>query len=185
MRNRDPIAFLQRRSQALAQRSADLEKVYPVGVQLIWPITKVRGKPRKHHVPDILSIAAERMLASAKWKTVSWRSGTKGRLKARFAALRVRTADGPPQRIWDKGQQHLPGDEAWLIGEQRASGEKKYYLAKAPSALIKSAHLLERIGVAAIGGSCGLFVAEGLMRRGTEAIRLTVTRTLRCLPSNA
>src|SRR5262249_8411695 len=34
-----------------------------------------------------------------------------------------------PQRIWDKGQQHLPGDEAWLIGEQRASGEKKYYLA--------------------------------------------------------
>ncbi|NEV03300.1 IS701 family transposase, partial [Bradyrhizobium sp. UFLA 03-164] len=77
----------------------------------------------------ILSIAAEHMLASAKWKAVSWRSGTKGRLKARFAALRVRTADGPPQRIWDKGQQHLPGDEAWLIGEQRASGEKKYYLA--------------------------------------------------------
>src|SRR6201997_4265244 len=108
-------------------------KVYPVGVQLIWPITKVRGKPRKHHVPDILSIAAEQMLASAKWKTVSWRCGTKGRLKARFAALRVRTADGPPQRIWDKGQQHLPGDEAWLIGEQRASGEKKYYLANLPA----------------------------------------------------
>jgi SRSO17 transposase len=109
-------------------------KVYPVNVKLIWPITKVRGKPRKHHVPDILSIAAERMLASAKWKTVSWRSGTKGRLKARFAAVRVRTADGPPQRIWNKGQQHLPGDEAWLIGEQRASGEKKYYLANLPAA---------------------------------------------------
>jgi hypothetical protein len=109
-------------------------KVYPVDVKLIWPITKVRGKPRKHHVPDILSIAAEQMLASAKWKAVSWRSGTKGRLKARFAALRVRTADGPPQRIWDKGQQHLPGDEAWLIGEQRASGEKKYYLANLPAA---------------------------------------------------
>lgn len=46
-------------------------KVYPVDVQLIWPITKVRGKPRKHHVPDVLSIAAEQMLASAKWKTVS------------------------------------------------------------------------------------------------------------------
>src|SRR3974390_915397 len=83
-------------------------KVYPVDVKLIWPITKVRGKQRKRHVPDILSIAAEQMLASAKWKTVSWRSGTKGRLQARFAALRVRTADGPPQRIWDKGQQHLP-----------------------------------------------------------------------------
>src|SRR5271167_4862224 len=48
-------------------------------------------------------------------------------------AVRVRTADGPPQRIRDKGQQHLPGDEAWLIGEHRASGEKKYYLANLPA----------------------------------------------------
>ena len=104
-------------------------KVYPVGVKLIWPVTKVRGRPRKRHVPDSLSTAAEDVLASAQWRTMSWRSGTKGRLKARFAAVRVRTADGPPQRIWDKGQQHLPGDEAWLIGEHRASGEKKYYLA--------------------------------------------------------
>ena len=101
----------------------------------IWPVTKVRGRPRKRHVPDILSIAAEDMLAGAKWKTVSWRSGTKGRLKARFAAVRVRTADGPPQRIWDKGQQHLPGDEAWLIGEHRTSGEKKYYLANLPAGM--------------------------------------------------
>ena len=31
--------------------------------------------------------------------------------------------------IKDMGQQHLPGDEAWLIGEHRSSGEKKYYLA--------------------------------------------------------
>ncbi len=38
-----------------------------------------------------------------------------------------------PQRIKDKGQQHLPGDEAWLIGEHRASGEKKYYLANLPA----------------------------------------------------
>ena len=81
------------------------------------------------------SRAAEDMLAGAKWKTVSWRSGTKGRLKARFAAVRVRTADGPPQRIWDKGQQHLPGDEAWLIGEHRTSGEKKYYLANLPAGM--------------------------------------------------
>ena len=34
-----------------------------------------------------------------------------------------------PQRIRDKYQQHLPGDEAWLIGEHRMSGEKKYHLA--------------------------------------------------------
>jgi SRSO17 transposase len=77
---------------------------------------------------------AEDMLADAKWQMVSWRTGTKGKLKACFAAVRIRTADGPPQRIKDKGQQHLPGDEAWLIGELRASGEKKYYLANLPAA---------------------------------------------------
>src|SRR5450830_768562 len=107
-------------------------KVYPVGVKLIWP-KAARGRPRKRHIPDILSMAAEDMLADIKWQTISWRTGTKGKLKARFAAVRVRTADGPPQRIRDKGQQHLPGDEAWLIGEHRTSGEKKYYLANLPA----------------------------------------------------
>jgi SRSO17 transposase len=107
-------------------------KVYPVGVQLIWPIAK-RGRPRVRSIPDILSIPAEDMLADAKWQNITWRSGTKGKLKARFAAVRVRTADGPPQRIRDKGQQHLPGGEAWLVGEHRASGEKKYYLANLPA----------------------------------------------------
>jgi SRSO17 transposase len=108
-------------------------KVDPVGVQLIWPVAK-RGRRRRRHIPDILSMPAADMLADARWQTVSWRTGTKGKLKARFAAVRVRTADGPPQRIGDKGQQHLPGDEAWLIGEHRASGEKKYYLANLPAA---------------------------------------------------
>ena len=107
-------------------------KVYPVGVKLIWP-KAVRGRPRQRHIPDVLSVAAEDMLADAKWHTVSWRNGTKGRLKARFAAIRVRTADGPPQRIRDKAHQHMPGDEAWLIGEHRMSGEKKYYLANLPA----------------------------------------------------
>ena len=106
-------------------------KVYPVGVQLIWPVA-ARGRPRRRHVPDILSRPAEDMLANAKWQAVSWRTGTKGKLKARFAAIRVRTADGPPQRIGDKGQQHLPGDEAWLIGEHRTSGEKKTILPTSP-----------------------------------------------------
>jgi SRSO17 transposase len=103
-------------------------KVYPADVRMIWPVAR-RGRPRQRHVPDILSIPAEDMLANAQWRTISWRTGTKGKLKARFAAVRVRVADGPPQRIRDKGQQHLPGDEAWLIGEHRISGEKKYYLA--------------------------------------------------------
>ena len=109
-------------------------KVYPADVTLIFPVAG-RGRPRQRHIPDVLSTPAENMLANARWRAVSWRAGTKGRLKARFAALRVRIADGPPQRIWDKGQQHLPGDEAWLIGEHRGSGEKKYYLANLPAGM--------------------------------------------------
>src|SRR5882762_794283 len=85
-------------------------KVYPANVQMVWPVAK-RGRPRQRHVPDVLSIPAEDMLANAQWHTISWRTGTKGKLKARFAAVRVRVADGPPQRIRDKGQQHLPGEE--------------------------------------------------------------------------
>jgi SRSO17 transposase len=84
------------------------QKVYPVGAKLIWPVAG-RGRPRKRHIPDVLSTAAEDMLANAKWQNVSWRNGTKGRLEARLAAVRVRTADGPPQRIKDMGQQHLRG----------------------------------------------------------------------------
>jgi SRSO17 transposase len=107
-------------------------KVYPANVRLIWP-RAARGRPRRRHIPDILSMAAEDMLANAKWQNISWRTGTKGKLKARFAAVRVRIADGPRQRIRDKGQQHLPGDEAWLIGEHRMSGEKKYYISNLPA----------------------------------------------------
>jgi SRSO17 transposase len=107
-------------------------KVYPADVRMIWPVAK-RGRPRQRHVPDTLSIPAEDMLANAQWHIIIWRTGTKGKLKARFAAVRVRVADGPPQRIRDKGQQHLPGNEAWLVGEHRISEEKKYYLANLPA----------------------------------------------------
>ena len=30
------------------------------------------------------------------------------------------------------GGQHMPGEEAWLIGERRSSGERKYYLSNLP-----------------------------------------------------
>lgn len=108
------------------------QKAYPVDVSLVFPIAG-RGRPRKNPIPDTLSTAAETMLAQASWRTVSWRHGTKGRLVARFAALRICIADGAPQRILDKGQQHMPGEEAWLVGEWRSSGERKYYLSNLPA----------------------------------------------------
>lgn len=108
------------------------QKVYPADVALIFPISG-HGRPRQNHVPDVKSASAEKTLAGASWRTINWRRGTKGPLKARFAALRVRIADGPPQRIGDMGQQHMPGEEAWLIGEHRSTGERKYYLSNLPA----------------------------------------------------
>jgi SRSO17 transposase len=107
------------------------QKVYPADVEMIFPIAG-RGRPRQRHIPDAVSIGAQAMLEQAKWQTVSWRRGTKGRLSARFSALRVRVADGTPQRIHDMGAQHLPGEEVWLVGEHRSTGERKYYLSNLP-----------------------------------------------------
>jgi SRSO17 transposase len=107
------------------------QKVYPVDVAMIFPVAG-RGRPRKRAIPNVQSITAQAMLEDARWQKISWRRGTKGRLAARFAAMRVRIADGPPQRIHDMGAQHLPGEEVWLIGEHRANGQRKYYLSNLP-----------------------------------------------------
>jgi hypothetical protein len=77
--------------------------------------------------------ALRKQCSKAQNGTVSWRRGTKGKLSARFAAMRVRVADGPPQRIGHLGQQHLPGEEVWLVGEHRSTGERKYYLSNLPA----------------------------------------------------
>lgn len=108
------------------------QKVYPVDVALVFPVIG-RGRPRKNHVPDVKSLSAEKILATAPWRMLSWRRGTKRPLKACFAAMRIKVADGAPQRIGDMGQQHLPGEEAWLIGEHRSNGERKYYLSNLPA----------------------------------------------------
>lgn len=108
------------------------QKVYPVDVAMIFPVAG-RGRPRKRHIPDATSMSAQAMLEDAPWRMLSWRRGTKGRLQARFAARRVRIADGPPQRIGTMGAQHLPGEEAWLIGEHRSNGDRKYYLSNLPA----------------------------------------------------
>lgn len=107
------------------------QKVYPADVALVFPVAG-RGRRRKRHIPDSKSVAAEMMLAEASWRMLTWRRGTKGRLTARFAAIRVRVADGPPQRIRDMGGQDMPGEEVWLIGEHRSNGERKYYLSNLP-----------------------------------------------------
>jgi SRSO17 transposase len=115
------------------------QKVYPADVRLKFPRRRrAPGRPRKHPVPSVKSVAAREMIGSLdgrKWRSISWRRGTKGPLRARFCAVRVKVADGP--KI--SRAQHLPGDEElWLVAEKRAKGEIKYHLSNLPaSALLR------------------------------------------------
>ncbi len=102
-------------------------KVFTTGVGLRRPQAPT-GRPRQHAVPSETAQGAADVLAGCLWRRVAWRQGTKGALAARFAAIRIRVADGP--RTPRHG--HLPGEEVWLIGEWRSSGERKYYLSNLP-----------------------------------------------------
>src|SRR5918995_418836 len=108
-----------------------IQKVYPADVRL-GPAPRTRGGPRKTPIPDEEAVAAEAMLAKSSWQRITWRRGTKGPLRAKFAAVRVRVADGPEVRLQGRTGQHLPGDEVWLVGEHRSPGERKYYLSNLP-----------------------------------------------------
>ena len=108
------------------------QNVYRADVALVFPVAKT-GKPRKYHIPDHPPISAEAMMAAEKWRKVSWRRGTKGRLTCLFAARRVRVADGHKHRMLGNRMQCMPGDEVWLVGERRSTGEQKYYASNLPA----------------------------------------------------
>lgn len=106
---------------------ARTQKVYPANVTTHRPqpaAGRRHGRPRRHQVPSVASTPAEAMLAQGRWRRVTWRTGTKGPLTARFATVRIVVADGTET----SAGQHLPGEAAWLVGEWRDGGEKKYYL---------------------------------------------------------
>jgi SRSO17 transposase len=131
--------------QGLSQRGlryaagiAPQQGVYPPDVELLWPEPKGRGRPRKHPRPAVESVSAQAYIEARGeevFEELSWREGTKGPLQARFAAVRVRVAEGP--RV--EGTR-LPGEEVlWLVCEWRSTGEKKYYLCNhAPNTSLKT-----------------------------------------------
>ena len=107
------------------------QKAFPADVALVPAQRRPTGRPAKHPVPSAPSVEAAKLFAAMPrraFRSLSWRRGTKGGLKARFAAARVRVADGPVAAR----AQHLPGEEAWLVCEERAAGERKYHLANHP-----------------------------------------------------
>ncbi|WP_375462115.1 IS701 family transposase [uncultured Enterovirga sp.] len=108
------------------------QNVYPADVALIFPVATT-GKRRQYHIPDRPPVSADAMLANETWRRISWRRGTRGRLTCLFAARRVRVADGHKHRMLDNRMQCMPGEEVWLVGERRSTGEQKYYVSNLPA----------------------------------------------------
>ena len=109
-----------------------IQKVFPAEVAMVPP-PPARRPSSQLLVPATEAVSAEALLEGERWRTIVWRHGTKGLLKARFAARRVRVADGPAVRLHGRNNQHMPGEEVWLVGEHRSSGEQKYYLSNLPA----------------------------------------------------
>lgn len=106
-------------------------RVFPAHVRVRMPRPNRRGgKPRKHGIPTLavrsVAEAIDELGANA-FHTVTWRKGTKGPLRGRFAARRIRLGDGGRAR---EGAA-LPGREAWLVCEEREN-ERKYYVTNHP-----------------------------------------------------
>ena len=65
--------------------------------------------------------------SASKWRAVTWRNGTKGKLSAQFLILRV-----TPSKGWTKGRQH---EECWLLCERPSKNDpiRKFYLSSLPA----------------------------------------------------
>src|SRR6266481_3166705 len=88
------------------------------------PPTRVRRTAT--HTPQRLTQVAAALPATA-WRTVTWREGTRGAMRSRFARVRVRPAHRDEQRA-------APRPEEWLLIEwPRGAGEPtKYWLSTLP-----------------------------------------------------
>jgi SRSO17 transposase len=105
------------------------------------PPTRLRGTVRQP--PTRLATLVSRLPASA-WSTVTWREGTRGRMRSRFVALRVQPAPALFRTT--------PRPVEWLLSEWPLDepAPTKYYLSTLPAStsladLVRLAHLRWRI----------------------------------------
>jgi len=107
-------------------------KVYSADVELVFPARRC-GPSRMHPVPDQLSVPAHKIqetCAMAQGQLASWNQRRPRGPLCGHTNTGCRwfspTTDG-------QIAQHMPGEEAWLIGEHRFTGERKYYLSNLPA----------------------------------------------------
>lgn len=107
---------------------------WPPGTLAVVPKGKKRGRPRKNlrRSGDGAPVASVATLAGAlpaeAWRTVSWREGVADALASRFAALRVRPAQGDLRR-------GTPRPEHWLLVEWPEDEDEptKFWFATLPA----------------------------------------------------
>jgi len=116
---------------------------YVVGVEpkaVVWtndpnavavPPSAATGRPRRYPPPDSLPevqdlTAVARQLPHSAWKRVTWRAGTRGPQRSRFAQVRVWAAHG-----W-RAHEHPARVAEWLLIEwpEGESEPSKYWLAQ-------------------------------------------------------
>jgi SRSO17 transposase len=114
-----------------------LGRLYMVGVRettTVWrageaPQPRGGGRGRRERPPQPLTVKELALsLPPQAWKSVAWREGTRGKLRSRFAALRVRAAHGGKRR-----SQARP--EEWLLIEwpKGAAEPTHYWLSTLPA----------------------------------------------------
>jgi SRSO17 transposase len=108
--------------------------VWEPGTQPLPPAPRKKtGRPPRllRRDPDHQPVAAKQLaisLPSELWKTITWRQGTRHKLRSRFVALRVR----PAHRDYWKAEPH---PEEWLLIEwpKEAAEPTKYWLSTLPA----------------------------------------------------
>lgn len=99
------------------------------------PDYKGKGRPPKPRYRNKPSSVKELALQVGRkaGRTVSWREGTKGRLRSRFLALRVRPANIELRRAAHREGEGL--EECWLLAEWPPGSEQpiKYWLSNLPA----------------------------------------------------
>jgi len=114
-----------------------LGRLYLVGVRettTVWrageaPQPRGGGRWRRERPPQPLTVQELALsLPPQAWKSVAWREGTRGKLRSRFAVLRVRAAHGGKRR-----SQARP--EEWLLIEwpKGAAEPTHYWLSTLPA----------------------------------------------------
>lgn len=140
-------------------------RVFPADVTTAIPRPRAgrhHGRPRHRPLPSAPSQSAAEMLAAARWRRLTWRTGTKGPLSARFAAVRVVVADGTQ----NSGGQHLPREAARCGATMTAA-----HRSRSGSEAERS---IESISAST---SCCTFHSRASLVAGWHSERLTYKRT--------